>query len=157
MNVDFIEEEPCRVSYTIVPVGTKSETFHMDAYIACLDTSVVTCHFGRNKLHLSVAVLCKFVASKGLPGQVFEASAVLHIGSGAVFYAFRQQNPCPELVEEVGGNGGDVAVTAEVDHDVGVFSAPSYPAFHISGAAVESVGKGRFCNGLVAGIGCSAG
>ena len=122
--VDLVKEEPCRISYTIVPVGAQSEAFDVNPYVACLYAASVVRYFGRHELYLSVAVLGKVVAPEGVPGQAFEVPVVLHIGGDAVFHALRQQNPCSDLVEEVGGNGSDVAVASEVDDDVGIPSAP---------------------------------
>ena len=157
INVYLIDEEPCRIAHAIVPVGAEAEAFCVQANIAGPDAAIVARNFCCDELHLPVAVLGEVMVSERLPRQAVEVAAVLHIGGSLIFHALREQNPCAKLMEEVGRDGRDVAVAAEVDDQVGIPAAPSHPTFYVGGAAIQTISESRPCDGQIAGIGSPAG
>ena len=123
-----------------MPVGAQTESLHHHTDVSCLDRFVKT-YDGRNELHADVAVFRKLTSAH----QAIRLAVLADI----ISHALRQQNPCSELMQEVGADLSYGLSLAHIKDKVGILAFPSHPTLHVGGASVESVGKSLVCDGLV--------
>ena len=77
----------------------------------------------------------------------------LVVGRIGVGHTLGQKYPGSALEQEVGRYAAERFQAAHVEDEVGIASFPSHPALHIGGTSIETVGKGLFGDGLIAGLG----